>query len=156
MLIIPLGPVLEIRFGFLFLASAAFIFGPVVGFSAGVLTNMLGFLLFSGGGTFNPLFDLNVGFSGILYALFLYKRNPESRYFAVWLAAARISVSLICNIIINTRLLMLMGFIPSEGAAVITTVRLFKNITLLPVEIILMFIVLKFTAAYAKKYKFIK
>jgi len=147
---------LEIRFGFIFLALIAFLFGPAVAFAAGFLTNLLGFLMFSAGGAFNPLFDLNVGLAGILYAVFLYKRNPKSEYFIIWITAAKASVNLICNILINTRLLIMFGFIPAPTAGVVTLTRVFKNFALLPVEIILMLIVLKFVSVYAYKYKFIK
>jgi len=156
LLIIPVGQVLEIRFGFVFLSVIAFLFGPIVAFAAGFLTNMLGFLLFPTGGGFNPLFDLNIGLSGILYAIFLYKRNHKSEYFIIWIVAAKASVNLICNIIINTRLLILFGFIPGNSKNIITTVRVFKNFTLLPVEIIIIFFILKFVANYAYKYNFIK
>ena len=156
LLIIPVMPgMLEIRFGFIFLATIAFLFGPVAAFFAGFTTNMLGFLLFSGTGGFNPLFDLNIGLSGVLYAVFLYRRNPKSEYFIIWILAARASVNFICHIIINTHLLIMFGFIPQGTAGVITTVRVFRNIALLPVEIIVMMIIVKFVADYANKYKFV-
>ena len=155
MLLIPLSPALEIRFGFLFLATIAFLFGPAVAFAAGFLANMIGFLLFAGG-SFNPLFDLNIGLSGILYALFLYKKNPKSEYFIIWIVAAKVAVNFICHIIINTRLLILVKFIPDNGAAIITITRIFKNVALLPIEIILMLFVLKFVSVYAYKFNFIK
>ena len=147
---------LEIRFGFLFLAVIAFLFGPVIAFSAGFLTNMLGFLMFSAGGVFNPLFDLNVGLMGVIYAVFLYKRNHKSEYFIIWVAAAQILVNVVCRIIINTHLLMIMGFIPADSTNIVTTIRLFRNITLLPVEILMLLFILKFVAVYAKRYNFIK
>jgi len=155
LLIIPVGPMLEIRFGFIFLALIAFLFGPAVAFAAGFLTNLLGFLMFSAGGAFNPLFDLNVGLAGVLYAVFLYKRNPKSEYFIIWITAAKASVNLICNILIHTQLLVMFGFIPAPATGIVTLTRVFKNFALLPVEIILMLIVFKFVYAYAYKYNFI-
>jgi len=156
-LIIPLGPVLEIRFGFIFLSTIAFLFGPVIGFAAGFLTSLLGFLIFpTSGAAFNPLFDLNIGLSGILYAIFLYKRNPKSEYFIIWIVAAKVFVNLICNIIINTRLLIFFGYISQNSSGIISITRVFKNFTLLPGEIVVMLIVLKFVSATAYKYKFIK
>ena len=154
---IPIIPgQVEMRFGFLFIAATAFLFGPAVAFPAGVIASMLGFLLFSTGAAFNPLFDLNEGFAGILFAAFLYKRNPKSEYFIIWIVLARASVNIICNIIIRTHLLVLFGFIPPAGINVVTTLRIFRNIMLLPVEIIMMFIIIKFVAVYAQRYNFIK
>ena len=153
---IPLPMGLEIRFGFVFLSTIAFLFGPAVAFAAGFLTNMLAFLLFPTGAGFNPVFDLNIGLSGILYAIFLYKRNAKSEYFIIWIVAAKASVNLICHIIINTRLLMFFGYIPGSSAFIVTTARVFKNFMLMPVEIILMFFIIKFVSVYANKYNFIK
>jgi ECF transporter S component (folate family) len=146
---------LRVTFGFLFLSTIAFLFGPVTAFAAGIISNMLAFLIFPTGASFNPLFDLNIGLSGILYAIFLYKRNPKSEYFIIWIVAARVSVNFICNIIINTYLLRLFGFIPSGATGFITMARVFRNIAFLPVEIILMMIFIKFVAVYAQKYNFI-
>lgn len=147
---------LDIRFGFLFLATIAFLFGPVAAFASGFLTSMIGFLIFPTGAAFNPLFDLNIGLSGILYAVFLYKRNPKSEYFIIWIVAAKAWVNLICNIIVNTRLLIMFGIIPSSTEGVVTVTRVFKNFALLPVEIIMMLFILKFVAVYAQRYNFIK
>jgi len=154
---IPIIPgQIEMRFGFLFLAVIAYMFGPVVAFPAGFIASMLGFLLFPTGAAFNPIFDLNEGFAGVLFSIFLYKRNPKSEYFIIWIVLARTSVNIICNIIIRTHLLILFGFIPPAGVNVVTTLRIFRNITLLPVEIIMMFIIIKFVADIAVKYNFIK
>ena len=88
--------------------------------------------------------------------MFLYKRNPKSEYFIIWIAAAQASVNIICRIVINTYLLILIGFIPDASAGIITTVRMFRNVTMLPVEIIMLLAVLKFIADYAGKYNFVK
>ena len=143
---------LEVRFGFLFLAVIAYLFGPVAAFASGVITGMLAFLLFPTGFPFDPRFDLNSGLAGIIYAVFLYKRNVKSEYFIIWILSAKVAVNLICNIIINTYLLR--GYMGS-AAEVLTIARLFKNIVLLPVEIVLMFVIIKFVADYARRYKFL-
>ena len=148
-------PGVRVSFGFVFLAVTAYMFGPAVAFPAGVIANMLAFVVFPTGAAFNPLFDLNRGIAGILYAVFLYRRNHKSEYFIIWIVMAQAAVNFICNIIINTYLLMLFGFIPANALGVITTVRIFRNITFMPVEVILLFIVLKFIAVYAQKYKFL-
>lgn len=148
-------PGVRVSFGFVFLATIAFLFGPVTAFFAGVMANMLAFVMFPSGASFNPLFDLNRGVAGILYAIFLYKRNFKSEYFIIWVIAAKASVNFICHIVINTYLLIWMGFIHSDSINVFTTIRVFRNVLFLPVEIIIMFIVLKFAAVYARKYNFI-
>ena len=155
--VIPIIPkMLEIRFGFLFLAVIAYFFGPVAAFVAGVATSMLGFIAFPSGAAFNPLFDLNEGLKGVIYAIFLYKRNHKSEYFIIWIVAARTMVKLICHIIINTHLLIAFKIIPNNGAGIVTISRVFSNVALLPLDILMMLFILKFAATYAYKYNFIK
>ena len=145
----------RVSFGFVFLATIAFLFGPAIAFPAGIIASMLAAVIFSTGGAgFNPLFDLNRGISGILYGSFLYGRNPKSEYFIIWVVAAKATVNFICNIIINTYLLMLIGWIHTDAANIITVIRIFRNVVFLPVEIIILFTVLKFVAVYAQRYKF--
>ena len=150
---IPLSMGLEIRFGFVFLSTIAFLFGPVVAFAAGFTSNLLAFLLFPSGFGYNVLFDLNIGLSGVLYAIFLYRKNYKSEYFVVWVAAAKIAVNFVCNIVINSYLLR--AYL-GPSADIITITRIFKNITLLPGEIVVMLFVLKYVAEAAKKYNFVK
>ena len=147
-------PGVRVSFGFIFLATIAYLFGPVAAFSSGIMANMLAFVLFPSGASFNPLFDLNRGLAGLLYAIFLFRRNTASEYFIIWVVAAKASVNIICHIVINTYLLVLMGWIHSDSVNVFTVIRVFRNVTFLPFEVILLFIVLKFVAVYAKKYKF--
>jgi ECF transporter S component (folate family) len=147
---------LEIRLGFIFLSTIAFLFGPLFAFAAGFITSILGFLLFPTGGFFNPLFDLNIGLSGFLFAIFLYKKNYKSEFFIIWISASKIVVNFVCNIFINTHLLIMFGYIPATTKEIVTITRIFKNVALLPGEIIVMLFVLKFVAAYAKKFKFVK
>ena len=149
-------PGVRVTFGFVFITVIAYLFGPAMAFPAGVLANMLAFLVFPTGAAFNPLFDLNRGLAGILYGVCLYRRNHNSEYFIIWMVAAQASVNFFCNIIINTYLLMLFGFIPVNALNVITTVRIFRNVVFMPVEIIMLFIILKFIAVYAQKYNFIR
>jgi len=150
---IPLVMGLEIRFGFIFLSTIAFLFGPVAAFAAGFITSVLTFLLFPTGFAFDVRFDLNAGLAAAIYAIFLYRRNYKSEYFVVWIVAAKIAVNFICNIIINTYLLR--GYLGS-AAEIITITRVFKNFALLPGEIIVMLIVIKYVASAAHKYHFIK
>jgi len=151
-LIIPIMPGLEIRFGFIFLASIAFLLGPISAFAAGFLASMLGFILFPSGFPFDPRFYLNAGLSGVIFALFLYKRNPKSEYFIIWILAGRLAVNLINNIIINTYLFR--GHFLA-AAEIVATARVFRNVVLLPVEIIMMLAVIKFIANYSERYNFI-
>jgi len=150
---IPLAMGLEIRFGFVFLSAIAFLFGPLVTFAAGFIASFLAFVLFPTGFGFNLLFDLNAGLAGLLYAVFLYRRNYKSEYFVIWIVCAKIVVNFICNIMINTYLMA--GYVGSL-AEILTITRVFKNIALLPGEIVVMLFAIKYIAASATKYRFAK
>ena len=151
---IPLFMGLEIRFGFVFFSAIAYLFGPVVAFAAGLIENTLSYIMGSGGfAGFDIRYGLNTGFAGIIYSIFLYRRNYKSEYFIIWIVSAKIAVNLICNIFINTYLFR--GYFGSL-AEVITVSRVFKNIVLMPGEIIVMLIAIKYIAGSAYKYKFIK
>ena len=148
--------VLFIVFGFLFIATIAHLFGPVMAFSAAFTASVVTFLMFPTGASFNPLFDLNRGLAGIFYAVFLYKRNYKSEYFIIWVVAARVTVRFVCYIFINTYLMVISGFLAGEGAGAWIISRLATNILMLPIDIILLFTILKFVAVCAKRYNFIK
>ena len=151
---IPLGQGLEIRFGFVFFSMIAFLFGPVVAFAAGLIENTLSYILGAGGfAGFDIRFGLNMGLAGVIYSIFLYKRNHKSEYFIIWIIAAKASVNFINHIIINSYLLR---FYLGPSADIINTARIFKNVMILPVEIIIMLIVLKYAAKAARQYNFIK
>ena len=138
---IPIIPgMLEIRFGFVFFSIIAFLFGPVVAFAAGIIENTISFFMNPGGSIFDIRYGLNAGLAGILYAIFLYRKNYKSDYFIIWITAAKASVNFICNVVI-TGFLLKEYF--GESYRILTAVRLAKNIGMLPIEILIMFFVLK-------------
>ena len=150
---IPIAMGLEIRFGFVFFSVIAFLFGPAAAFAAGLIENTLSFFMGGSAFAFDIRYGFNAGLAGILYSVFLYKKNAGSEYFIIWITAAKISVNLICNIIVNTYLMR--GYLGS-AADVLTIARLYKNIGMLPIEILIMFFVLKAVSKAAAGYNFIK
>ena len=135
--------VLFIVVGFLFIATIAYLFGPVMAFTAAFTASVVTMLMFPTGASFNPLFDLNRGLAGIFYAIFLFRRNHKSKYFIIWVIAARVTVRFVCYIFINTYLMVLFGFIPRGGGGAWIISRLTTNIVMLPIDIFLLFAILK-------------
>ena len=151
---IPVVPgMLEIRFGFMFYSVVAFLFGPIVAFAAGIIENTVSFFMSSGGGVFDIRYGFNAGLAGILYSVFLYRKNYKSEYFIIWIAAAKASVNFVCNIIVTGYLLKEYY---GESFKVLTATRIFKNIGMLPIEILIMFFVLKAVSTAAVRTNFIK
>lgn len=77
MLTIKLTNDLKITFAFIALATIGMLFGPTVGFLAGIMTDVIGYLLNSDGG-FSPLFTLIEAIGGMIYGIFLYDIKPVS------------------------------------------------------------------------------
>lgn len=71
-LTITVSPDLKISFAFLAKASIGMLYGPTVSFIAGIVSDVVSFLI-KPTGTFSPLFTLQEGLAGMLYGLFLYK-----------------------------------------------------------------------------------
>lgn len=71
-LTIRITPDLKISFAFLAKASIGMLYGPTVSFIAGIVSDVVSFLI-KPTGTFSPLFTLQEGLAGMLYGLFLYK-----------------------------------------------------------------------------------
>lgn len=66
---------LKITFAYIALATIGMLFGPTVGFLAGVLTDLIGFMISPEGG-FSPLFTIVEAFGAMLYGIFLYDLKP--------------------------------------------------------------------------------
>lgn len=135
-LTVRIGPSMRLGFGFLCNASVGMLFGPTVGIMTGFCTDVLGF--FAGNaaqGAFNPLFTLVAMTGGLIYGLWLYPSKVS-----VWRAAgAKFSINLICNVLMNTYFLALTQ---GKGMIAMLPARIFKNIVLLPIEVVLLFFVL--------------
>lgn len=66
---------LKITFAYLALAAIGMLFGPTVGFIAGAVTDIIGFIINSDGG-FSPLFTFIEALGAMIYGLFLYGITP--------------------------------------------------------------------------------
>lgn len=77
MLSIKITSDLKITFAYLALATVGMLFGPVVAFIAGALTDIIGFFLTADGG-FSPLFTVVEAVGAMIYGIFLYDIKPVS------------------------------------------------------------------------------
>lgn len=136
-LTIKLPPDLRISFGFLCNATIGMLYGPSVGVLAGVCTDVLGYFVgnFTMGGYF-PGFTITAMVGGLLWGLWLYpNRNTIGR-----VIGARASVTLLCNIGLNTLWLTLTG---GKAMGVLLALRIPKNLILLPIETVLLYVFLR-------------
>lgn len=149
----------KINFAFLAIAVIGMLFGPTVGFFAGLICDVVGFIASPMGG-FLPLYTLVAGLQGLIYGCCLYirndshslllKNNTTGKLIDVTLfvkaTIARLLDVIVINLLINTKLNLHYGFIPKEayGAAIIA--RIAKNVIELVADLPLLYIVLP--AAY--------
>lgn len=131
--------------GFLTNASIGMLFGPVVCMMMGFCTDVLGFMLNPGtGGGYFPGYTLTAMAAGIIWGVCLYRPNgkPERKLsFPLRTLAARVLVTLICNVGMNTLWLTLQG---GKGMWVTLIGRLPAQLAILPIQYLLLLLVLPF------------
>lgn len=111
---IPIAADMKITFSFLALASIGMLFGPVVAFLAGTVTDILGMLIAQNMGTFNPMFTLVEATGAMIYGIFLYglkftqtnslggkftDKNDVKQLLRIVLA--KVVVVIVCNLIMT-------------------------------------------------------
>lgn len=132
---IYLTPELRISVGFVCNASAAMLYGPVVGMMTGFCSDVLGFLLSPNNNAgYFPGYTLTAVVGGLLYGLWLYKGRPSLPR----CIGAKVSVNLICNIFLNS---LWSVIVYQKGFWVLLPGKLFKNLCLLPFEVALLWLV---------------
>ena len=125
---------IKISFSFIFLAIIGYKYGPIL---CGILSAMADVITFISKpiGPYQPLLTLSAVLVGIIYGLFLYKnKNTLPRIIAACLVVA------IINQFLNTYFIaMIYGKVFSE----FFILRLPENLIMIPIEIIVIYIVLK-------------
>lgn len=153
---------LKITFAFLALATVGMLFGPTVGFIAGVITDLIGFMLSPEGG-FSPLFTFIEAFSALLYGVFLYgitppHKNPDGKFdkgstlgSTLRIIFSKVTVVIVCNLVLTPAAFVLSGYKTWESTIATYPARLIKNVIQCPVDCVLMLIILfPILAAYKR------
>ncbi len=133
---IPVGENLRISLTYIIVAIEGMVIGPVAGMTSAFITDNLSFILFPDGAYF-PGYTLTAMLGSFFYSIFLYQKK------ITW---TRISIAKICN---NYLVNVLLGSLWSSmlyGKAylVYATTSLIKNTILLPIEIILLMVAIRF------------
>ncbi len=144
----------KVNFAFLAIAVIGMLFGPTVGFVAGLACDFVGFMVHPTG-SFLPVYTLVAGLQGVIYGVCLYHKNTgrslnvtgrSGKSFDIMLllraALARLLDVVIINLVLNTALNLYYGFIPSEALHVAIAGRLTKNMLELLVDLPLLFVML--------------
>ena len=140
---IPVGENLRISLTYIIVAIEGMVVGPVTGMTSAFITDNLSFILFPDGAYF-PGYTLTAMLGSLFYSIFLYQKK------VTW---PRIILSKIMN---NYLVNVLLGSLWSSmlyGKAylVYATTSLIKNTILLPIEVILLMVVIKFIYPFLKR-----
>lgn len=141
--IILIPGVIEIRFGFLAIAVAAMLFGPVVAPIVAVVGDILGTLLFYGGSFFWG-YTVSWMLMGIVFGLFFYKL----RFSLPRVVGCMVFNTLVINLLLTTKWQAMMGFGAFEALFVKRTLH---NIIVFPINTIAAYFVLRSVAALYTK-----
>ncbi len=138
---INVGAYLKISFGFIPVAVCGILFGPAWAAMMAAVADVIGATLFPTA-MFFPGFTLVAVVGGLIYGLFLYRKEPGLVRCLLCTAA----VALVCNIVMNTMFLSMTGaIVPPDNEAFWPTVgtRALKNAIQFPVNGLILFAVWK-------------
>ena len=142
-LTIPIAPTLIVKFGFLPLSFISSLFGPIIGGIGGALGDVIGALSFPQG-SFFPGFTLSAIISGIIYGLFLYKKQKT----IIRISLAVLAVSIIVDLLLNTYWLSIMY---GNGFFILLPGRILKTVIMFPIQITIMYTIWKYAGNTIEK-----
>lgn len=135
--------VIEIRFGFIAIAAAAALCGPVMAAMAAVIGDILGTLVFYGGGFFWG-YTFSWALMGLVFGLFFYKEKISIPR----VIGAMLFNTFIINLIFTTKWEQMMGFGTFEA---LFLKRFVLNLVMLPVNTILLAPVLRIVCSVYRR-----
>ena len=119
---------LEISFGFLGIVAGGMLYGPIIGGLVGAMADVIGYVLRPTGAFFIG-FTLNSIITGVIYGLFLYKKEPSFKR----LALALLTENIIVILILTPIWLNIM-----YGSSLFAIARVIRCIVLFPIKLIAM------------------
>ncbi len=123
----------KISFAFVAIASIGMLYGPTVGFAAGIITDLLGFVI-KPTGAFDIRFTLIEALGALIYGLFLYNA-VNGKWLLPRIIAAKTTVVIICNLWLTT---WAISSVAGKGFLVMLPARVISNLAMLPVDIFIL------------------
>lgn len=127
---IPVGESLNITVGFFANALGSMIYGPILALLSGMVSDLLGCLLFPQGAFFPPFTVIEM-LGSFIFALFLYR----ARLTPVRIILSKLFVNLICNILLTP---ICLSWMYGKAVMVYLVPRIAKNLCLFPIEGVLL------------------
>lgn len=140
---------LVISFSFIPIMMSAIWLGPKYSMTISLLGDLIGAILFPFGQYF-PGFTISAGISGLIYGIFLYNKKEKSdKQFILMLIISSFIVLGIVNIFINS---LWLHILYGKAYFIIISTRIIAQIIMLPIQVITIYTLNKFTKSYIKKY----
>lgn len=134
---LQLAPELRITFTFIPLALSGWLLGPVPAMLVGLIGDLVGCILFPAGPYF-PGFTLTQVLSGLIFGLFLFRKNTDKILLPVLFSKAIISMFL--NVGLNA---LWLSMLYGKVWTIYATSHLIKNILALPIEVVILLLIIK-------------
>lgn len=134
---LQLAPELRITFTFIPLALAGWLLGPAPAMLVGLLGDLIGCMLFPAGPYF-PGFTLTQVLSGLLFGLFLYRKNVQKIFLPVLFS--KTLISMVLNVSLNA---IWLSMLYGKAWTIYAASHLIKNAVALPVEVILLLLIIR-------------
>ncbi|MFV0466279.1 MAG: folate family ECF transporter S component [Lachnospiraceae bacterium] len=125
---------LRIGFSFIPIVIAAILFGPITAGLIAVLSDLIGYFLVPSG-TFFPGFTVTACITGVVFALFLYKKQSLPR-----IIAAVLSTQILLSLGINT---LWLSILYGTAYKVLFLTRIYQVVAMSIVQIVLILIISK-------------
>ncbi len=146
---IQVNEFIKLSFAFVALSAVGMLYGPTVGFLAGLITDILGFII-KPTGAFDIRFTLIEAVGGLIYGLFLYNA-VSGRWFVPRIVAAKATVVAVCNLWLTTWAL---SSVMGRGFTAMLPARVASNLIQLPVDIVILAVFLPLILlAYNRAFK---
>lgn len=147
---VKIPPLLSITFNFVPIMLSAMWLGPKYSTLIALIADIIGAILFPFG-EFFPGFTLSAGVMGLIYGLILHQKNKEfsKTELIIRLTISSILVTLLVNTVLNSLWLVIMY---NKAFIAVLGTRIVKEIVMVPVQIITMFILVQALKPITKKY----
>ncbi|MCR1900269.1 folate family ECF transporter S component [Irregularibacter muris] len=136
-------PIVRVGFGFVAVSLAAMLYGPIIGGIVGAVADLIGMMLFPQGSYF-PGFTVSAFLGGVIYGLFLYKK-PKT---IINIALTILTITIIVNLGLNT---LWLSMLTGNAVLAIITPRIIKQIVLLPIQVITIYITWRYVGEKIEK-----
>ncbi len=131
---VQVTPSIKVGVGFIVTALLGMMYGPVAGGIAAGAGDIIKYII-QPTGPFFPGYTLNAILGGVIYGLFFYKMKPSLPK----AIGAKVTVTFFVNIVLGT---LWNAILYNKAFWGILGARVIKNLTLLPIEIAMLFVVL--------------